>query len=79
MQKIVALQVDVYADNTPIPVVRHVFYGEDEEEAEERFRLHCNADAFLRDCFKHGGYNGMQCRVESGFREIRFDPRSSRL
>jgi hypothetical protein len=55
--------VDIYepGTSTAYPVLRHVFFGVDEDEAYGYFEAHMTTDEFLRGCVEKGRWNGLDC------------------
>lgn len=55
--------VDIFetGTTTAYPVLRHVFYGVDEDEAYGYFEAHLVTDEFLRGCVEKGQWNGLSC------------------
>ena len=60
-----AVIVDTY-ESKEYPVVRHIFYGQTEEEAMKYLEAHKETDKFFTACFT-GKFGDIQCRnVTSG-------------
>jgi hypothetical protein len=57
--KVVSLTVDTY-ESLPFPVVRHIFYGLNEQQARHFMASHKESDKFFRQCFK-GQSGDIQC------------------
>lgn len=55
--------VDIFepTTSTDYPVLRHVFFGKDEDEAFGYFEAHMTTDEFLAGCVKGGRWNGLKC------------------
>ncbi len=57
------LVVDIYepGNTTAYPVLRHVFYGRDRDEANGTLEAHMGTDEFLRGCIEKERWNGLEC------------------
>lgn len=52
------------------PVVEHVFYGKDEEEARSYFDAHAKADKFFSGCEGEGRFGDIECWAETRVAEV---------
>jgi hypothetical protein len=69
-----ALTVDIFEPEgagTEYPVVRHVFFGKTQREAEHYLESHLKSDAFLRACMSGRGYRGIVCNVATTMERVR--------
>ena len=64
---------EVSAPQGRYPVVRHVFYGATEDEAEEYFAVHARQCSFLRSCFEQGRFRSFNCETVSSWRSVQLD------
>jgi hypothetical protein len=63
MDRLWRFVVDIFEPetSTAYPVLRHVFYGLDEDEAYGYFEAHMTTDEFLRGCVEKEHWNGLKC------------------
>jgi len=60
----VSILVDIFEDGSSLPVVTHVFNGEDLKEAEHYLSSHKKTDEFLRAALDFGKFKGMKLKVK---------------
>lgn len=51
------------------PVVRHEFYGQDDQEALGVLYAHMSTDQFLSGCTRYGRWGQIVCRTELSLRD----------
>lgn len=68
--KVWAVIHDIYEEGNPIPVVRHIFMGQSQEEALGYYEAHRKTDAFLRSCDDRGRWGGIDCKTEGWVDQI---------
>lgn len=69
MSKIWVYQIDVYDEQVPYPIVRHIFMGQTQQEAQSYYRMHLSNDSFLQGCLDGGEFNGHTFRCAAEWRE----------
>ncbi len=57
------LQIDIYEDQNPEPVLSHVFYGTTQEEVNKVVQAHMHYDSFFRAAMTTKTFQGMQLIV----------------
>lgn len=72
-EKLYALVHDTYEPKgagESYPVVRHMFIGRDEKEAQGYFDSHKKTDKFFADCENEGKFENIDCKTETFNRTI---------
>lgn len=62
----------IYEERDPEPVLTHVFYGKDREEAEHVYSAHMETDSFMRSCVLTRRFRDFACNAQSHVE--RYDP-----
>lgn len=70
MQVMWQLQVDVFGEDSPYPILRHVFFGESKDELDEDFKAHIQNDKFLRESVQHKSFRGIPVRWEAKYKQV---------